>query len=85
MVLWTYNGIRVLQRRVVIFSPSDLNHALTIRNARECDSGIYRCFGIAGDGIVLAKQTITVNVLLGIKLLCMKILIIILKCGYALV
>jgi len=67
VVLWTHNGIRVLQRRNVRFSPSNLNHTLKIRNARECDSGIYSCFGITGNGSVLAKQTITVNVLLGMN------------------
>jgi len=67
VVLWTQNEIQVLQRRDVRFSPSNLNHTLTIRNAKECDSGIYSCFGITGNGSVLAEQSTTVNVLLGMN------------------
>ena len=67
VVLWTHNGIRVLQKRDVRFSPPNLNHTLTIENASECDSGIYTCFAISDDGSVLAGQTITVYVLLGMK------------------
>ena len=70
-MLWTHNGIPVLQKKDVIFLLSDRNHTLTIGNATECDSGIYTCFAISDDGSVLAEQSITVKVLLGMKIACL--------------
>jgi len=66
-VLWTHNGMSVIQRADIRFSTLDLSSKLTIGKSKECDSGIYTCSAITDDGNVLVEQNITVNVLLGMK------------------
>ena len=56
---WTSNGIRINEgTSSITFSPSGLNHNLTIEAPTAADSGIYRC--IAAPTV---NQTINVTVL----------------------
>ena len=63
-VLWTYNGTSVIQKESILFTPSDLNHTLTITNASIADSGIYVCHAVVRGGMQLG-QKINVSVIEG--------------------
>jgi len=63
VLLWTHNGVDVLQNDEISFSPPLLNHNLMITNPKIGDSGIYTCRAAIEDTLI--KQNITVNVTAG--------------------
>jgi len=63
VLMWSLNGVDVMKRNDVIFSPPSLNHNLIITNPRVEDSGVYRCRAAIDDELI--EQNITVNVIAG--------------------
>ena len=64
VLFWTHNGEEVIHQSNIMFSPSDLNHNITITKAGTTDSGNYTCHATLSDGR-LVKQNITLSVIKG--------------------
>ena len=61
--MWSQNGVNVMKRNDIAFSPKLLNHNLIIANPRVRDSGIYTCRAAINDELI--EQNITVDVIAG--------------------
>ena len=66
VLFWTHNETVVIHQNNIMFSPSDLNHSITITNIGTSDSGIYTCHATLSDGRIV-EQNITLSVIEGMN------------------
>ena len=62
VVMWTFNGAEISRLQAITFTPTNLNHALTIHRADVNNTGQYTCHLIQSFNTAISR-TITLEVI----------------------